>query len=202
MRFTKRERSIIQVIVEESLDNFIFDGIKRKTGMHQQILSRTLASLEQEGIIIKTSEGYKVSDDMKRNSFALLSSRSSPSSSSLPAIIPLIQTILPLDIDLRQIISGLQGKWFGSLRWFGSSKTESSITLKWLTEDGKIQIEALFLDSSLSISAKLHDGEDDDNNSNNSNKKRNNLNNVYIKMSHQLMEQVIKLYSKQSNTIL
>ena len=196
MRFTKKEKSIIKVIVEESLDNFIFDGLKRKTGLHQQTLSRTLASLEDAGVIIKAPEGYKVSEGMKENFITLLSSKSSPSSSStsMPVTIPLIQTILPMDVDLMQILPGLQGKWFGSLRWFGLSKTESSITLKWLTEDGKIQIEALFSDSSLSIAAKLCNGDDDNDNKD--------PNNDAIKMSHQLMEQIIKLYSKQSNAIL
>lgn len=194
MRFAKKEKSVIKVIVEESLDSFIFDGLKRKTGLHQQTLSRTLASLEDAGVIIKAPEGYKVSEGMKENFITLLSSKSSPSSSTfMPVTIPLIQTILPMGVDLMQILSGLQGKWFGSLRWFGFSKTESSITLKWLTEDGKIQIEALFSDSSLSIAAKLCNGDDDNNND---------PNNDAIKMSHQLMEQIIKLYSKQSNAIL
>jgi hypothetical protein len=101
--------------------------------------------------------------------------------------VPLIQTILPQDVDLECILSGLQGKWFGTLRWFGRSKTESDITLKWLTEDGKVQIEALFSDSSLSIEGKLQNNKD--------------LSKA-IKASHQLMEQIIKLYSKQKNPIL
>jgi hypothetical protein len=78
------------------------------------------------------------------------------------------------------------------LRWFGCSETESSITLKWLTVDGKVQIDALFSDSSLSIEGKLQD-----NNNNNSK----DLSSA-IRASHQLMEQIIKLYSKQKNAIL
>jgi hypothetical protein len=90
---------------------------------------------------------------------------------------------------LESILSGLQGKWFGMLRWFGCSETESSITLKWLTVDGKIQIDALFSDSSLSIEGKLQDNNSKDLSS-------------AIRASHQLMEQIIKLYSKQKNAIL
>jgi hypothetical protein len=76
------------------------------------------------------------------------------------------------------------------LRWFGCSETESSITLKWLTVDGKVQIDALFSDSSLSIEGKLQD--------NNNSKDLSSA----IRSSHQLMEQIIKLYSKQKNAIL
>jgi hypothetical protein len=180
-RFSKKEKSVLQVIIEESLTNFIFDGIKRKTGMHQETLSRTLARLEQAGIITKTSEGYAVADNAKE--YFPIPLRYSSSSIH----VPLIQTILPQDVDLECILSGLQGKWFGTLRWFGRSKTDSKITLKWLTEDGKVQIEALFSDSSLSIEGKLQNNKD--------------LSNA-IKASHQLMEQIIKLYSKQRNAIL
>jgi DNA-binding transcriptional ArsR family regulator len=180
-RFSNKEKSVLQVIIEESLTNFIFDGIKRKTGMHQETLSRTLARLEHAGIITKTSEGYVVADNAKEHFPIPLGY----SSSSIH--VPLIQTMLPQDVDLECILSGLQGKWFGTLRWFGRSKTESNITLKWLTEDGKVQIEALFSDSSLSIEGKLQNNKD--------------LSNA-IKASHQLMEQIIKLYSKQKNAIL
>jgi hypothetical protein len=60
--------------------------------------------------------------------------------------------------------------------------------------DGKVQIDALFSDSSLSIEGKLQD-----NNNNNNNSK--DLSRA-IRASHQLMEQIIKLYSKQKNAIL
>ncbi len=185
-QFSKKEASILQLIIEENLSNFIFDGIKRKTGMHQETLSRALAELEDAGIITKTNRGYRVADNIREH-FAIPLSYD-PSSSA--HVIPLIQTILPEDVDLGSILSGLQGKWFGMLRWFGYSETESSITLKWLTVDGKVQIDALFSDSSLSIEGKLLQ---------NNNVKG--LSNA-IRASHQLMEQVIKLYSKQKNAIL
>jgi hypothetical protein len=56
--------------------------------------------------------------------------------------------------------------------------------------DGKVQIDALFSDSSLSIEGKLQD--------NNNSKDLSSA----IRASHQLMEQIIKLYSKQKNAIL
>jgi hypothetical protein len=184
-RFSKKEASVLQLIIEENLSNFIFDGIKRKTGMHQETLSRALAELEAVGVITKTNQGYRVADNVKEEHHFAIPLSYNPS----VHIIPLIQTILPKDVDLESILSGLQGKWFGMLRWFGCSETESSITLKWLTADGKVQIDALFSDSSLSIEGKLQDNNSKDLSS-------------AIRASHQLMEQIIKRYSKQKNAIL
>jgi hypothetical protein len=183
-RFSKKETSILQLIIEENLSNFIFEGIKRKTGIHQETLSRALAGLEQAGIITRSNQGYRVADNMRgHHNFPI------PLGYEQSAIhvLPLIQTMLPQDVDLESILSGLQGKWFGMLRWFGYSETETSITLKWLTVDGKIQIDALFSDSSLSIEGKLQDNRDSSN---------------AIKASHQLMQQIIRLYSKQKNVIV
>jgi hypothetical protein len=62
-RFSKKEASVLQLIIEENLSNFIFDGIKRKAGMHQETLSRALAELEDAGVITKTNQGYRVADN-------------------------------------------------------------------------------------------------------------------------------------------
>jgi DNA-binding transcriptional ArsR family regulator len=159
-RFSKKEASVLQLIIEENLSNFIFDGIKRKTGMHQETLSRALAELEDAGVITKTNQGYRVADNVREEHHFAIPLSYNPSSVH---VIPLIQTILPKDVDLESILSGLQGKWFGMLRWS---------------------------DSSLSIEGKLQD--------NNNSKDLSSA----IRASHQLMEQIIKLYSKQKYAIL
>ncbi len=160
--------------------------------MHQETLSRALDELERAGVIAKTNQGYRVADNIREEHHFATPLSYNPSSSVYVAV-PLIQTILPEDVDSQSILSGLQGKWFGMLRWFGSSETESSITLKWLTVDGKVQIDALFSDSSLIIEGKLLQ-----NKNNNKNKDLSNA----VRASHQLMEQIIKLYSKQNNAIV
>jgi DNA-binding HxlR family transcriptional regulator len=48
-------------VANEHLKEFTFDGIRRKTGMHQEMLSRTLERLRQGSLIVKTSKGYSVS---------------------------------------------------------------------------------------------------------------------------------------------
>ena len=80
----------------------------------------------------------------------------------------------------QQLISTLNGKWFGILRWLGISETSEGVTLKWVTEDGGIQIAANISGNSLNIDAKfLRD---------------NNLD-LALKAAYQLMAYIGKLYS-------
>ena len=76
------------------------------------------------------------------------------------------------------------------LRWLGYSKKGDSnneeITLKWITDDGGIQINAIFLGDILSIEAKL--------------RKNKELSDA-IKASYRLMEHMVKVYSKQGTEL-
>ena len=81
----------------------------------------------------------------------------------------------------QQLISALSGKWFGILRWIGISETSDGVTLKWITEDGGIQIAANIIGNALNIDAKFI--------------RDNNLD-LALKAAYQLMAHVGKLYSK------
>jgi hypothetical protein len=152
-------------------------------GMHQETLSRTLDRLEEQHIVENTSKGYKVSVNIKRPEIYLLNN-------SAQSSIPLIQTLLPPDISIQRLLLNLRGKWFGVLRWLGYSKKDDSdneeITLKWITDDGGIQINAIFLEDTLSIEAKL--------------RKNKELSDA-IKASYRLMEHMVKVYSKQGTEL-
>src|SRR6266481_3594345 len=80
-----------------------------------------------------------------------------PLGSSLQPI-PIVQSLLPRDVDLQQIISGLKGRWFGGLRWLGYTQNEEGTVLKWIAEEDGVQIDARFTDSYLSIDAKVAEG--------------------------------------------
>jgi hypothetical protein len=166
---------LLDTITTESLQFFSFDGIKRKLGMHQETLSRALSRLGFLGFIEKTAEGYQVIETGKVMN--LLTPAKSESSTLL------IQTLLPQDIDIHNIISNLKGRWFANLRWFGLSNTEIGITLKWLVDGSKVQIDAIFSDGSLNIEAELQsDG---------------NLAGA-IRASHKVMEYIMRIYSRQT----
>ena len=44
------------------------------------------------------------------------------------------------------------------LRWLGYSESEEGVTLKWITEDGGVQVEASFSPGELIVEGKLRNG--------------------------------------------
>jgi len=168
---TSRDSSILQAIQEEGLTVFTFDGLKRMLGVHQEKLSRVLDRLEDEGLLEKVPEGYSVT---LRGSELV----PRPLNSAQPRI-PIVQSLLPQDIDLSRIISGLKGRWFGSLRWLGYTQNEDGTVLKWITEDDAVQIDAKFNGAFLSIEAKVGEGKEVG---------------QAVKASHQLLGHISRLY--------
>jgi len=171
---SERDAKVLHVIGEDGLTTFTFEGLKRRLGLHQETLSRILSRLEQQGIVEKGFEGYEITSKGKE----LLSLH--PLSAKQNHI-SLLQALLPRDVPVDEIILDLKGKWFGELRWLGYSENEEGIILKWITEDGKIQVDASFSYESLSVEATL--------------RQENDLNTA-LKASYQLMAYVSKLYSK------
>ena len=171
IELTPRDSNILQAIQEEGLTVFAFDGLKRLLGVHQEMLSRVLDRLEDEGLLEKVSEGYRLTE---RGSHQV----ARPLGSTQPRI-PIVQSLLPHDVDVQRIIAGLKGRWFGSLRWLGYSQNEDGLVLKWITEEDSIQIDAKFSENYLSIDAKV--GEEKDVSQ-------------AVKASHQLMGHISRLY--------
>ncbi len=168
-----RDSDILAFLSEEEFTFFTFEGLKRRLGLHPETLSRILTRLEQEGIVKKSSEGYKVTREIAKH-LKLHQTNTNESRVSL------LQTYLPSDMPVQQLVSSLRGKWFGLLRWLGLSETNESVTLKWITEDGDIQIDAKITETQLNIEAKfLH---------------HTNLNRA-LKAAYQLMAYIGKLCS-------
>ena len=168
----ERDTDVLSVINSEDLTVFTFDGLKRRLGLHPETLSRILARLEQEGLLKKEAHGYKVSPKITKLKLHEATSDESH--------VPLLQTFLPSNMQVQNLIANLNGKWFGSLRWFGLSETSRGVTLKWVTEDGGIQINAIIEDNTLTIEAKFL--------------RENNLN-LALNASYQLMSHIGKLCS-------
>ena len=167
---SERDADVMALIENEDLTVFTFDGLKRRTGLHPETLSRILSRLEQEGIVKKEPEGYRVTPKITK--LKLNKSRNEEPTT------PLIQTFLPSDLMTQHLILALKGKWFGLLRWLGISENNQGVTLKWITEDGGIQIAANIQGTALNIEAKFLTS--------------NNLN-LALKASYQLMANIGKL---------
>jgi DNA-binding transcriptional ArsR family regulator len=169
-----RDSNVLEVIEEEGLAKFTFDGLKRRLGVHPETLSRTLDRLEEQGIIEKGLSGYKVTSKVRE-------SRGLHSAGSRGSCAPLLQTLLPPDLPMRQVVSEVGGKWFGVLRWLGYSEEEGKITLKWITEDGGVQVDANFSEGLLTIEAKMLREKDMS---------------AAMRASYQLIGHIAKLYSR------
>ena len=147
---TPRDTGVLQTVMEEGLTVFTFDGLKRLTGLHQEKLSRIIDRLEEEGLLEKVVEGYRITARGNEAIHRPLGIAVQP--------IPVVQSLLPRDVDLQQIISGLKGRWFGGLRWLGYTQNDEGTVLKWIAEEDGVQIDARFTDSYLSIDAKVAEG--------------------------------------------
>ncbi len=169
-----RDSSILQAIQQEGLTVFTFDGLRRLLGLHQETLSRVLNRLEGDGLVEKVIGGYRVTPEGGELVPRALGAGS--------ARVPMAQSLLPPDMDVGSIVTGLKGKWFGSLRWLGYSESEEGLVLKWITEDDGIQVDAKFANALLTIEARVGEGKDAGH---------------AIRAAHELLGHVSRLYNRR-----
>jgi hypothetical protein len=175
--FKERDINVLQIIKEEDLTCFTFEGLKRRLKMHPETLSRILSRLADQDIVKKGNNGYTLTSDAEN----LLKSNSVDSTNPN---LRLLQTFIPPNVSIKKVVSDLTGKWFGILRWLGYSIADEGITLKWITEDGGTIISAFFSQSNLYIDAKMVLENDI---------------NVALNASHQLMGYITKFISKSEH---
>ena len=113
---SERDADVLALIEKEDLAIFTFDGLKRRTGLHPETLSRILSRLEEEGIVKKEHEGYRVTPKITKLKLHQPQREETTT--------PLVQTFLPSDLMTEQLIGQLKGKWFGVLRWLGISENK------------------------------------------------------------------------------
>jgi len=171
---SERDGAVLNFIEEEELTGFTFDGLRRKMGAHPETLSRILGRLQEDGIVEAATDGYRVTEKA-RGVIAM------HPLGTVPSRVPLLSTLLPYDAGVREIVSELKGRWFGTLRWIGYSENEEGTTLKWVTENGSVQIDARFSDGELHVEAKTAAG--------------NTLNDA-VRAAHELIGHISRIYSR------
>jgi len=170
---TPRDAEVVRTIEEEGLEIFTFDGLRRITGAHPETLSRSLERLEDGGLVVKSPEGYSVTDKA-RESFAARPAYGGAGK------IPILHTFLPYEASMGTIISALKGRWFDTIRWVGTAETEEGFVMKWVTEDGTATIDARFSAGQLDVEAKIAKEEDLP---------------KAVRAAHQLMGRISRLYA-------
>jgi hypothetical protein len=154
-QFSERDAEVLRFLGEEDLLGFTFEGLRRRLGTHSETLSRILHRLEDQMILEKTSEGYHVTHKGKEM-IGVKPLASSPAQHR----VPILRTLLPYGRGSSEVVSGLKGRWFGPLRWLGYSEDERGTTMKWVTEDGAVQIDAIFSEGELTIEGNVREGKD------------------------------------------
>src|SRR5437899_3477490 len=173
---SERDGAVLNFIEEEELTGFTFDGLRRKMGTHPETLSRILGRLQEDGIVEAAADGYRVTE--KARGVMVMHPLG-----TAPSRVPLLSTLLPYDIGVREIVSELKGRWFGTLRWIGYSENEEGTTLKWVTENGSGQIDARFCDGALRVDGKTAAGH---------------TLNESVGTAHELSERTRRTYSRSS----
>jgi len=168
-----RDAEVVRTVGEEGLSIFTFDGLRRITGAHPETLSRSLERLEDGGLVVKSPEGYSVTEKARESFVAR------PTYGGARKV-PILHTFLPYEASTGTIVSALKGRWFDTIRWVGMAETDEGFVMKWVTEDGTATIDAKFSAGQLDVDAKIANEADLP---------------KAIRAAHQLMGRISRLYA-------
>lgn len=102
-----------------------FSGLRRSLGAHPESLARALRRLEREGLIDRSSGGYRA-----------LNAPLAIATASETDLRSVAQIEVPLGLDPNAILARLTGRWFGGLRWVGVVERPPDRLLSWAHRDG------------------------------------------------------------------
>ncbi|MCX8181758.1 MAG: hypothetical protein N3D12_01440 [Candidatus Methanomethyliaceae archaeon] len=125
------DSKVIQFLASSSDTSFSFQGLKRSLKVHQEKLARSLNRLYSMGLIEKNGDGYLITKKGMRMMGADIGQCQK---------IVIGQLYLPRGVTPDSAAGILRGRWFGCARWLGSSMTREGVDLKWVTEDGEVQL--------------------------------------------------------------
>ncbi|HJW19408.1 MAG TPA: hypothetical protein VJ571_02480 [Candidatus Nitrosotalea sp.] len=140
--FQINDKKVLSLLNQDSDVNdnqYTFNGLVRKLGIHQQSLTRSLHRLESAGLVKKTDYGYKLTKSLD----SVLVKKSRIDLENLSKTIlhqhaqfeQIIQLYIPTTVKVEDIVTKLLGKWFGTLRWIGIVKGDGGYVLQWTSDD-------------------------------------------------------------------
>lgn len=144
--FQENDKKVLSVLNQDNevADNqYTFNGLARKLGMHQQSLARSLHRLETSGLVERSQTGYKLSKSLRsilvqKSRLDLEELAKKISKHNNNEFVQVLQLYIPTSIEVGDIVSRLVGKWFGNLRWIGLVEGDGGYVLQWT--DGNSQM--------------------------------------------------------------
>ena len=140
--FHTNDKKVLSLLNQDSdlNDNqYTFNGIARRLGMHQQSLSRALHRLEDASLVQKTENGYTLSKNLQsilvKKSRVDLENLSKKISKQYLQFTQILQLYIPTTVKVEQVVNRLVGKWFGNLRWIGLIEGDGGYILQWANTD-------------------------------------------------------------------
>jgi hypothetical protein len=140
--FQTNDKKVLSLLNQDSDvgDNqYTFNGLVRKLGLHQQSLTRSLHRLENAGLVEKTDYGYKLTKNLDsvlvQKSRLDLENLSKKISHRYNSFEQILQLYIPTNVKVEDVINKLLGRWFGTLRWIGIVESDGGYVLQWISND-------------------------------------------------------------------
>ena len=99
-------------------------------------------------MIERSPEGYKLKETGNAYSFAVQTGQ--------PLAKPIIDAYLPSQVDVTVLFQKLRGRWFSNFRWLGYSHDGNQLSMSWISEDGRMQLQARIGGGKITINADSH----------------------------------------------
>ena len=138
-----RELEVLKLLSSEQNAYFSFQGLRRRLGLHQETLTRTLKRLEDAHAIEHSPDGYKLRNSGNSMSFTVRTNQ--------PSSKPVVEAYLPTQVDVTVLFQKLRGRWFGNFRWLGYSHDGNMLSMSWISEDGHMQLQARISSGKITI---------------------------------------------------
>src|SRR2546426_11004816 len=98
----EHDREVLEFLSSDPTSQVAFQGIRRRLGIHPEQLSRALHRLADDGLVERTERGY-------RATAKALTVLSPDALSRVPEGLVVLETYLPADVVVRNLVGGLQG---------------------------------------------------------------------------------------------
>ncbi|MDJ0272570.1 MAG: hypothetical protein NYU05_03070 [Aigarchaeota archaeon] len=141
--FREDEEAVLKTLSTASDGEVSFTGMRRALGMHQEKPSRILRRLEKHGLVDRGSKGYRLSGKARK----LVNAR------GVEKGFVIVDTRVE---DVGLVLAGvtaLHGRWVDEMRWLGYSVENDAHVLRWISQDGELQITLRLKDGRLTISS-------------------------------------------------